>query len=64
MVRYKLYRETRMRFSFIASSIFYSLLVVFGVFFRDLGFIISVFIGITTIAMSALGYLVLITITL
>ncbi len=48
--------ETRMRFSFIASSIFYSLLVVFGVFFsRFRLYIISVFIGITTIAMSALG---------
>ena len=48
--------ETRMRFSFIMSSIFYSLLVVFGVFFSKTKlYISSVFIGISTIAMSALG---------
>ena len=38
------------------SSIFYSLLVVFGVFFSKTKlYISSVFIGISTIAMSALG---------
>ena len=48
--------ETRMRFSFIASSIFYSLLMIFGIFFKkSRPYIISVFIGISTIAISALG---------
>ena len=48
--------ETRMRFSFIASSIFYSLLMIFGIFFKkSRPYTISVFIGISTIAISALG---------
>jgi len=48
--------ETRVRFSFIASVIFYSLLIIFGIFFsKSRLYINSVFIGIFTIAMSALG---------
>jgi len=48
--------ETRMRFSFIASSIFYSLLMIFGIFFKkSRPYTISVFFGISTIAISALG---------
>lgn len=48
--------ETRMRFSFIVSLIFYSLVIIFGIFFpKSRLYIISVFIGISTIAFSALG---------
>ena len=48
--------ETRARFSFIASVIFYSLLIIFGIFSsKSRLYLISVFIGIFTIAMSALG---------
>lgn len=48
--------ETRMRFSFIVSLIFYSSVLIFGIFFpKSRLYIISVFIGIFTIAFSALG---------